>query len=166
MASPLQDLGKAKLSSVTCIMLATMFLRCRRGDFVKTLCHVVEPFVHSKSWKLAQAFQESSASHNVAESSFNMTMHKHTQVWQQMKHKLRRTDLPHPLHSPDPAPSDLKPSKMPSMRKCLRLMMKLVKKRLRAHNTFDVRRGQMLLLLVGTRLPNAMEIMRAIHTSM
>lgn len=137
----LQDLGKAKLSSVTSIMLATMFLRCRRDDFVKTLCHMVKPSVHSNSWNLAEAFQESSASHNVAESSFNMTMHKHKQVWQQRKHKLRWTDLPHPLHSPDPAPSDLEPSKMPTMRKCLRLMMKLVKKWLRAHNTFGVRRG-------------------------
>jgi hypothetical protein len=59
----LQDLGKAKLSSVTRIMLATMFLQCRRGDFVKTLCHVVKPSVHSNSWNLAEAFQDSSTSH-------------------------------------------------------------------------------------------------------
>jgi len=59
----LQDLGKAKLSSVTRIMLATIFLRCRGGDFVKTFRHVVKPSVHSNSWNLAEAFQESSASH-------------------------------------------------------------------------------------------------------
>jgi hypothetical protein len=46
---------------------------------------------------------------NVDESSFNMTVHNHTQVWTHRKQNLRWTDLPHPLYSPDHAPSDLEP---------------------------------------------------------
>jgi len=55
---------------------------------------------------------------------------------------------------------------MPSMRKCLGLMMMSLKKWLQAHNTFGVRRGQILLFLIGTRLLKVTEIMCAIHTSM